>query len=70
MTNNATKMDKNTNIFDHQHVEYGVVKSLIQLCYKFLRGGIHGLTGYLNKAAGPSIWSMSTTEYAELGRLL
>jgi hypothetical protein len=25
-------------------------------------GGIHGFTGHLNKAAGPSIWSMSTTK--------
>ncbi len=24
-------------------------------------GGIYGFTGHLNKAAGPSIWSMSTT---------
>ena len=24
-------------------------------------GGIHGLTEHLNRAAGPSIWSLSTT---------
>ena len=33
-------------------------------------GGIHGLTEHLNRAAGPSIWSLSTTWYTGLGRVM
>jgi hypothetical protein len=40
-----------------------VSETALGLCRATLSpdGGIHGFTGHLNKAAGPSMWSISTT---------